>query len=95
MASSSEISEVTHLSKINQASLLFPRAKKTIHTIYTIRNEFVHSSVATSSTFGEFLIEVENYIYIYIYIYIRECGSTLYVGMTRTAARAAYRLILK
>ena len=26
---------------------------------------------------------------------IRECGSTLYVGMTRTAARAAYRLILK
>ena len=26
---------------------------------------------------------------------IRECGSTLYVGMTRTAARAAYRLIQK
>ena len=29
------------------------------------------------------------------YLYIRECGSTLYVGMTRTAARAAYRLIQK
>ena len=26
---------------------------------------------------------------------IRECGSTLYVGMTRTAVRAAYRLIQK
>ena len=29
------------------------------------------------------------------YIIIRECGSTLYVGMTRTATRAVYRLIQK
>ena len=31
----------------------------------------------------------------YYILAIRECGSTLYVEMTWTAARAAYRLILK
>ena len=66
-----------------------------IRELYISRNFIVHIEELLAGYTEQRLIPFPSFIPTLIICIIRECGSTLYVGMTRTAARATYRLILK